>query len=95
VLVGAGVFTRITYAILPVLLAWLFVSGNVLFGALAGLTYGATRAASIYLSASTHESEQTINLGQRLMGIAPAAHQWVGLALAAFAVYLLAAPYIP
>jgi len=93
-LVGAGVFTRVTYAILPILLAWLFVSGNVLYGALAGAVYGATRAVTIYSSARSREPADVINLNERLMQLAPALHQAVGGALAAFAMYLLIAPLL-
>ncbi len=94
-IVGFGVFTRIPYATLPILLAWLFVSGNVLFGLLAGLLYGATRAISIYSSASSREPADVIQLNQRFMGLAPLQHHIAGVALGAFAAYLVAAPYLP
>ena len=94
-IVGFGVFTRVSYATLPILLAWLFVSGNVLFGLLAGLIYGATRAISIYSSASSREPADVIQLNQRLMGLAPLQHHIAGVALGAFAAYLVAAPYLP
>ena len=93
--VGFGVFTRVPYASLPVLLAWLFVSGNPLHGLLAGLVYGATRALSIFGGASCREPTDVIRLNQRLMRLAPLQHQVAGAALAAFAAYLLAAPYLP
>ena len=93
--VGLGVFTRVPYASLPILLAWLFVSGNILYGALAGLIYGATRALSIYSSASTKDSAQLVQVNQRLMQFTSLAHQGSGLALAAFAAYLISAPYLP
>lgn len=93
--VGFGVFTRVPYASLPIWLAWLFVSGNILYGALAGLIYGATRTLSIYSSASTKDSAQLVELNQRVMQLSSLAHQVTGLALAAFAAYLLSAPYLP
>ena len=93
--VGFGAFTRVPYASLPVLLAWLFVSGHVLYGILAGLIYGATRALSIYSSASSREPAELAELNQRLMRLAPLHHQAAGIALAAFGAYLLAAPYLP
>ena len=93
--VGFGVFTRVPFASLPILLAWLFVSGNVLYGALAGLVYGAMRALSIYSSASSREPAELVQLNQRLMRLAAPAHQVTGLLLATFAAYLLVAPYLP
>ncbi len=95
VIVGAGVFTRVTFAVLPILLAWLFVSGNILYGALAGTLYGATRALSIYASASSKDSAQVVQLNERLRQFAPAFHQATGLALATFAAYLVIAPNLP
>ena len=92
--VGFGVFTRVPYASLPMLLAWLFVSGNVVYGAVAGLVYGATRASSIYSSAGSREAGELVGLNHRLMQLAPHLHQITGLALAAFAAYLLAAPHL-
>lgn len=92
VIVGAGVFTRITFAIVPILLAWLFVAGDIAYGAAAGAAYGATRAASIYVSARSRDSAQVVSLNERLAQFAPPLHQAVGLALAAFAAYLLIAP---
>ena len=94
-IVGFGVFTRVPYATLPIFLAWLFVSGNILYGAVAGLIYGGTRALSIYSSASTRDASELVDLNQRLMGLIPLQHQIAGLALAAFAAYLLAAPFLP
>ncbi len=94
-LVGSGVFTRIPYASLPILLAWIFISGNVFYGALIGLVYGAERAASIYSSATTQDAGEVVELNQRLMTWAAPAHQVTGLFLAAFAAYLIAAPYLP
>ncbi len=93
--VGFGVFTRVPFAGLPILLAWFFVSGNVLYGVLAGLVYGAARALSIYASASTREAMDVAQLNQRLMQLAPVAHRAMGVALATFAAYLLTAPYLP
>ncbi len=93
--VGFGVFTRVPYASFPILLGWLFVSGNVWFGVGAGLVYGAARALSIYLGGSCRESAQLVALNHRLMALAPSLHQVTGLALAAFATYLLTAPYAP
>lgn len=92
--VGFGVFTRVPYASLPILLAWLFVWGNPLYGALAGLVYGAMRALSIYSSASSQKADDLVQLNQRLMRLGAAAHQVTGLALATFAVYLLTAPHL-
>jgi hypothetical protein len=93
-IVGFGVFTRVPYASLPVLLAWLFISGNVWYGVLAGLVYGSARAVSIYLGASTRDAEGLVDLNHRLMSMIPALHRMTGVALAAFAVYLLVAPAI-
>ncbi len=93
--VGFGVFTRVPFATLPILLAWLFVSGNVLYGIVAGLLYGAMRALSIYSSGNRRQPNDMAELVQRLMHLAPLQHQIAGLALAAFAAYLLAAPYLP
>lgn len=90
--VGFGVFTRIPYASLPILLGWLFVSGNVAYGLAAGLMYGVTRAASIYLGSGCADTEQLVQLNQRLMSLIPRLHQITGFALAIFAAYLLAAP---
>ncbi len=93
--VGFGVFTRVPYASLPVLLAWLFVSGNPFYGALAGLLYGATRALSIYSSSPSREAADLVQLNQRLMQLTPSLHHLTGLALATFATYLLVAPHLP
>ncbi len=93
--VGFGVFPRVPVASLPILLAWMFVSGNVFYGALLGLIYGAVRAVSIYTSATTQEPEEVVRLNQRLMRLVSPAHQATGLFLAAFAAYLVAAPYLP
>ncbi len=93
--VGLGVFTRVPYASLPILLAWLFVSGNILYGAIAGLVYGSFRAASIYTSYNVGGPEQLVELNERIMNYAPSLHQVTGLALAAFAAYLLIAPTLP
>jgi hypothetical protein len=90
--VGFGVFTRIPYASLPILLGWLFVSGNVGYGFAAGLVYGVTRAASIYLGSGCADAEQLVQLNQRLMSLIPRLHQITGFALAMFAAYLLTAP---
>lgn len=89
--VGFGVFTRVPFASLPILLAWLFVSGNILSGALAGLVYGAARALSIYASASTTGPEELVELNRSIMRLAGPAHQLTGVMLAAFAGYLLLA----
>jgi hypothetical protein len=93
-IVGFGIFTRVTYAIFPVLLAWLFVSGDVLVGLVGGLLYGGFRALGIYLSANTKAPEDVIAVNQRLMAIAPSLHAVVGVALAAFGVFLTVAPLI-
>lgn len=94
-IVGFGVFTRVTFALLPILFAWLFVSGNVLMGALVGVVWGATRAITIYGSAATQEPEDVASLNARIMEFAPALHQATGVALAAFAAFLLTAPFLP
>lgn len=93
--VGFGVFTRVPYASFPVLLAWLFVAGNVWYGLAAGLIYGATRALSIYLGSGREDVARLVELNHRLMAAIPTLHQATGLALAAFAAYLLTAPYLP
>ena len=93
--VGFGVFTRVPFASLPILLVWLFVSGNIVYGALAGLVYGVVRAVSIYSSATTRTPEELTQVSQRIMRLAAPAHQATGLLLAAFAAYLLTAPYLP
>ena len=92
--VGLGVFTRIPYASMPILLGWLFVSGNVLLGLATGMVYGVMRALSIYSSASSRETEHLVALNQRLIALTPAVHQVTGVALATFAAYLLFAPYV-
>ena len=93
--VGLGIFTRVPFASLPILLAWLFVSGNITYGVLAGLVYGAARAISIYSVSNIEGPDQLVELNERLMGFAPSLHHVTGLALAAFAVYLLLAPALP
>ena len=93
-LVGAGVFTRVPFAVLPVLAVWLFVSGDVVYGVLAGALYGLIRAVSIYSAASSRDSQELVGLTQHIMRLAAPAHQVTGLLLAAFAAYLLAAPYL-
>jgi hypothetical protein len=92
--VGFGVFTRVPYATFPILLAWLFVSGNVPFALAAGLVYGGLRAVSIYSSASCKLPEDVVDLNQNLMSYAPFQHLLAGLGLAAFAAYMLIAPLI-
>ncbi len=89
--VGFGVFTRVPYASFPILLAWLFVSGNVAYGLAAGLVYGVARAISIYSSARCGQPEEVISVGQRFMSWAPALHTVTGFALTTFAAYLLTA----
>jgi len=93
-IVGFGVFTRIPYASMPVLLGWLFVSGNLALGIATGMLYGVMRALSIYSSAGSQEVEQLVKLNQRLIALTPSVHQIMGAALAAFAGYLLVAPLI-
>ena len=93
--VGLGIVTRVPYASFPILLTWLFVAGNVWYGLAAGLLYGALRAISIYSSVNVEGPEQLVELNQRLMRFAPSFHQVTGLALAAFAAYLLLAPTLP
>ena len=94
VLVGAGVFTRVPFAALPVLAAWLFISGDVGYGVLAGAIYGLTRAASIYSAASSHDTEELVGLMQHIMRLSAPAHQATGLMLATLGAYLVTAPYI-
>lgn len=92
--VGFGVFTRVPYATFPVLLGWLFVSGNIVIGVTAGLVYGVLRAASIYSSTSCKMPEDVISLNERLMSFAPSQHLVSGIALAAFAAYMILAPIL-
>jgi hypothetical protein len=92
--VGFGIFTRIPYATLPVLLAWWFISGNVVYGLLAGLLYGALRALSIYSSSSARGTEDLVGLNQRLMSLTPYWHLLASMMLAAFGTYLLVAPFV-
>ena len=94
-IVGFGVITRVSFALLPIFLAWLFVSGNVLAGLLAGVLWGATRAITIYSSAAARTPEDVAGVNQRLMGLVPAFHVAIGVALAAFAAFLLTAPFLP
>ncbi len=93
--VGFGVFTRVPFASLPVFFAWLFVSGNILYGVAAGVTYGAMRGLSIYIGASRESPEDMVELNQRLMAMAPNLHVVTAFALATFAAYLVVAPYLP
>ena len=92
---GFGVFTRVPFASLPILFAWLFVSGNVLYGIVAGAIFGLARGLSIYIGSSRQSPEDMVALNQRLMAMAPSLHLVTGLALATFATYLIAAPYLP
>lgn len=94
-IVGFGFVTRVSFALLPVVLAWLFVSGNVLAGLLAGVLWGATRAITIYSSAAARTPEDVAAINQRLMGFAPGFHVAAGVALAAFGAFLLTAPFLP
>jgi hypothetical protein len=89
--VGFGVFTRVPFASFPVLLVWLFVSGNVWYGLAVGLVYGATRALSIFSSANTEGPDDIIKLNQRFMAITPWLHEATGAALAMLGGYLLLA----
>ena len=90
--VGFGIFTRVPYPSFPILLGWLFVSGNVAYGVIAGLVYGVCRAISIYSSAPYTGTAELVEWNQRIMAMIPSMHQLTGLALAAFASYLLIAP---
>lgn len=92
--VGLGVFTRVPYASFPILLGWLFVSGNVVHGALGGSVYGICRAISIYSSAPYSGTEELVEWNQRIMAMIPAVHKLTGAALAAFGAYLLLAPVL-
>jgi hypothetical protein len=92
--VGFGVFTRVPYASFPILLGWLFVSGNVVYGIAGGLVYGSARAISIYSSAPHKDTDELVQWNQRIMAMIPSVHKVTGLALAAFAAYLLVAPNI-
>ena len=92
--VGFGVFTRVPYASFPILLGWLFVSGNVIYGIIVGLVYGIARAISIYSSAPHKDTGELVQWNQRIMAMIPAVHRATGLALATFAAYLLIAPNV-
>ncbi len=92
--VGFGVFTRVPYASFPILLAWLVVSGEPIYGALAGLIYGASRAVSIYSSAPYSGTAELVDWNQRIMAMIPNVHRLTGVALAAFAAYLIVAPIV-
>jgi hypothetical protein len=92
--VGFGVFTRIPYASLPILLGSLVVLGNVPLGIAAGTLYGLMRALSIYSSMNSDEVEQLVKLNQRLIALTPAVHQITGVALGVLGAYLVTAPYL-
>lgn len=92
--VGFGVFTRVPYASFPILVSWLFVSGNVVYGALGGCVYGICRAISIYSSAPYSGTAELVEWNQRIMAMIPTVHKLTGFALAAFATYLLVAPVV-
>jgi hypothetical protein len=92
--VGFGVFTRIPYASFPVLLAWLVVAGEPVYGALAGCIYGVCRALSIYSSAPYTGTAELVDWNQRIMAMIPNVHRLTGVALAVFAAYLLVAPLV-
>ena len=94
-IVGAGVFTRVPFAALPILAAWLFISGDIVYGVLAGALCEATRALSIYSTAFSQDVQDLVHLNQQIMRLAPSGHQVTGLFLAGFGTYLLAAPYFP
>lgn len=89
--VGFGVFTRVPFASFPLLLVWLFVSGNLWYALAVGLVYGATRALSIFSSGSCDVPEDVVKLNQRFMTYTPWLHQITGLGLAALGAYLLVA----
>ena len=93
--VGLGVFTRVPFASLPILFAWLFISGNILYGIAAGTIYGLTRGLSIYIGSSRESPEAMVALNQSLMAMAPTLHVVTAFGLATFAAYLIAAPYLP
>jgi hypothetical protein len=90
-IVGFGVFTRVPFASFPLLLVWLFISGNVWYGLAVGLVYGATRALSIFSSANCEGPEDIVRLNQRFMAITPWLHEITGFALAFLGSYLLLA----
>ena len=92
--VGFGVFTRVPYASFPILLAWLFVSGEPAYGAVAGVIYGVCRAVSIYSSAPYSSTEELVGWNQRMMAMIPSIHRLTGVALAVFAAYLIVAPVL-
>jgi hypothetical protein len=69
----------------------MFVSGNVIYAAAAGALYGTTRAISIYSSSSIPDIEALVTWNQRIMAMIPTVHKLTGVALAAFAAYLLIA----
>ncbi len=91
---GFGVFTRVPYASMPILLGWLLVSGNVLLGIATGMLYGVMRAVSIYSSAGVSEVGGLVKLNERLTALTPSIHELTGVALAAFAGYLVLAPFL-
>ena len=90
-IVGAGVFTRVPFAALPILAAWLFIYGDVVYGALAGALYGLTRAASIFTTASSRDAGEVVGLVQKMMRLAAPAHLLTGFMLALFGTYILIA----
>ena len=93
-IVGAGVFTRVPFAALPVLAAWLFIYGDVVYGSLAGALYGFVRAASVYSTASSQDADELVGLMQSIMRLATPAHLLTGTVLAMFGAYLLIAQQV-
>ena len=93
-IVGAGVFTRVPFAALPVLAAWLFIYGDVVYGSLAGALYGFVRAASVYSTASSQDADELVGLMQRIMRLATPAHLLTGTMLAMFGAYQLIAQQV-
>jgi hypothetical protein len=93
-IVGFGVLTRVPYASMPILLGWLLVSGNVILGIATGMLYGVVRAVSIYSSAGVSEVGGLVKLNERLTALTPSIHELTGVALAAFAGYLVLGPFL-
>lgn len=88
-IVGTGVFTRIPFAALPVLAAWLFIYGDVVYGAVAGSLYGLVRAGSVYSTASSGNVDEVASIIQKMMRLVTPAHLLTGMLLAMLGAYWL------
>lgn len=88
-IVGTGVFTRIPFAALPVLAAWLFIYGDVVYGAVAGSLYGLVRAASVYSTAPSGNVDEVASIIQKMMRLVTPAHLLTGMLLAMLGAYWL------